>query len=128
VDCDQFRSRRLRGEWLSEADLVLASTTAERDRVLAEIPTAGTAMCTVKEFARLVAAVPGQSLVGSCPAAQARTVVGLALRARGRVPYVEPSADDLEDPERTPAGFQRCAGEIRAAVRTFLPILAAPIG
>lgn len=127
VDSGGFRSRRLTRQLAAAADLILTATAAERDHVIASRPSVLPVTFTLLEFARLLSAVPGDARIAApSPAVRARTVVGMARAARGRVPYVEPEADDVPDPDRTVPAFTACAAEIHRAVRTVVAALTEP--
>ncbi len=121
VDGADFRSRQLTPAIAVEADLILAATAVERDLVIAKVPATLPTAFTLREFARLVAAVPATAqLTASGPEGLARAVVAEARKLRGRVPFVDPAADDLPDPARTAAAFEKCAADIASAVSTVL--------
>lgn len=153
VDPDGFRSRRLTPEIALGADLILTATGAERDFVISKVPATLPTAFTLLEFARLVTAVPTNSVTpeavaagspGSLPAQQvqpsrqerprrdgepselecaATAMVAAARKLRGRVPYVEPACDDIADPSRNAAAFDHCAEEIARAVDAILGAL-----
>jgi protein-tyrosine phosphatase len=144
IDVEDFHSRRLTEQISLEADLILAATACERDLVISRVPATLPTAFTLREFARLVGALPdGLPRAGSAPHQNpwqaepstvtaldetARAIVAAARKLRGRVPYVEPVADDLVDPPRTASAFEHCAAEISAAVDTILSRLVAVAG
>jgi protein-tyrosine phosphatase len=133
VDPDGFVARVLTADLLRDADLVLTATATERDQAVALLPAALSRTFTLLEFARLLAGVPadpGDPTGGPTggpigdpaedPAERARRTVAAARRMRGRIPYVDPSFDDLTDPARTPEGFRQCLLSVAPAVRTIV--------
>lgn len=124
ADIDGFGSRRLTERIAVESDLILAATVEERDRVISRVPATLPVAFTLREFARLVAAVPKMSpFVASDPESLARAVVAEARKMRGRVPYVDLAFDDIEDPPRTATSFEQCAADITAATNAVLTAL-----
>lgn len=146
IDLENFQSRRLTEQISLEADLILAATACERDLVISRVPATLPTAFTLREFARLVAALPDGAVEGanvppqpqdpwqvtSSPVTDldraARATVAAARKLRGRVPYVEPTADDLADPPRTASAFEHCAAEIRTAIDVILSRLVAFAG
>ncbi len=92
-----FRSRRLDEASIVNADLVLALTREHRSRVVSLVPTALRRTYTLKEFARLAAAVPAEAFVDTprTAAERLRTLTAEAARHRRPVPAHE---DDIADP------------------------------
>ena len=145
IDADGFTAQRLTDSMIDNADLVLAATAAVRDIVIAKAPAVLPITFTLREFARLAGAVaptspanpanPASPASPTSPAelagqltpagtpARARAMVALARRARGRVPFVEPADDDIDDPQRTVAAFEQCAATTGAAVATIVAAL-----
>lgn len=122
ADCSGFASRRLTPELVAGSDLVLTATAAERDRAISLAPAALCRTFTIREFARLA----GSGLVEDTPGnavEHARRAVAAVHRLRGRVPYVDPSGDDLADPDRTLAAFEACAGAIAESLDWVLAAL-----
>ncbi|MDT5038103.1 MAG: low molecular weight protein-tyrosine phosphatase [Micromonosporaceae bacterium] len=131
VEPDGFVARVLTADLLRGADLVLTATTVERDQAVELLPAALNRTFTLLEFARLLAAVPADlagppadlAAPSADPAERGRRTVVLARRMRGRLPYVDPSVDDLADPVRTPEGFRRCLLSAAPAVATIIAAL-----
>ena len=139
ADAGGFASRRLTAGLVSEADLVLAATVALRDRAIALAPAALRRTFTIRELARLAGpataaggsrgAATGRPVAGDGeadpgdPAARARWAVAAAQAMRGRMPYLDPAADDLADPVPTPAAFGRCAADLAMALDPVLDAL-----
>jgi protein-tyrosine phosphatase len=122
ADCSGFASRRLTAELVAGSDLVLTATAAERDRAISLAPAALCRTFTIREFARLA----GSGLVEDPPGnavEHARTAVAAVHALRGRMPYVDPSRDDIADPEPTLEAFEACAGRIAASLDPVLAVL-----
>lgn len=114
---DGFASRRLSAGLLASAALVLAATAEVRDAAIALLPSALSRTFTVREYARLA---------GHCPPAEsAAAAVAWAHRQRGRTPYVDPVADDIPDPEVTPAAFRSCADSVASVLAPVVATLTA---
>jgi protein-tyrosine phosphatase len=81
-----------------EADLVLTATRAQRGSVVKLLPRTSRRTFTIREFVRLVAAVPAND----CKAlSDAKDLVEAARSLRGFVlPPDDPADDDLADPYR----------------------------
>jgi protein-tyrosine phosphatase len=133
VDPGGFAARRLSREILHSADLVLVATAVERDQVVALYPRALRRTFTIREFARLASAVNPEPDFVDWPASEdpgyeladrARTVVAHALAMRGRLPYVDPDVDDIDDPVNgAPEAFYECGMAIATAVGTAVAAL-----
>jgi protein-tyrosine phosphatase len=125
----EFRSRQLTAADVEAADLILSACAEHRDQVLALSPRASRRSYLLREFARLAAAIP----VPSPPAPGLREpgprepgpreVVAAAAQLRGRIPYVEPAADEIADPAADPEAFLACGQAIDEAVRPVLDAL-----
>jgi protein-tyrosine phosphatase len=133
VDPSDFRARRLAPELLRPAQLILAATEVERDQVVRMFPRALRRTFTIKEFARLASATPPEPGLVDWPGSaepghelteRARTVVARTLAMRGRLPYVDPRIDDINDPiQGTPDAFYECGMAIASAVGTAVAVL-----
>jgi protein-tyrosine phosphatase len=122
ADCAGFASRRLTAGLVAGSDLVLTATAAERDRAISLAPAALCRTFTIREFARLA----GSGLVEDAPGnavERARTAVAAVHGLRGRMPYVDPSTDDLADPAPTRDAFEACAVSIAASLEPVLAVL-----
>ena len=117
VPGEGITSRRLTERDIDWADLILSVGREHQERVTAMRPRASQRTYLLREFARLVGAVPG---TGLDPVSRAHDVVAAAARMRGRVPYVEPGADDIPDPRPTYRAFARCADAIHLALQDIL--------
>ncbi|MDG4800615.1 low molecular weight phosphatase family protein [Micromonospora sp. WMMD980] len=121
ADVTAFRTRRLRAEHLTAADLVLTATRRQRSACAALAPAALGRTFTLHQFARFAAAAPAGA-TGDSPV---RAAVAAAVRARGRLQPAAPGADDLWDPiGGSPADFRRCAEEIERSIRPLCALIA----
>lgn len=114
----EFRSRRLRPELVTGADLVLTASRAQRAECARLAPTAIRHSFTLLQFARLAAAMPPAALAGVTDLGDRLAAVIAAvphLRALATPQALED--DDLRDPVRGPlTGFRQCADQIRDAL------------
>jgi protein-tyrosine phosphatase len=127
ADPTAFRSRTLNPGALAEAGLVLAATRRERAACVSLVPAAMHRTFTLRQFGRLAAAACGAGpATGRDPDGPLAAAVFAARRARGQLQPVGPDEDDLADPLGQPlADFQRCAGEIEAALAPVVKLIAA---
>ena len=116
-DPDPHRARPVSAALVTASDLVLTATAAQRDEVEARAPAARDRIFTLREFARLGAALPEPG--GQRPAERIHAV---AARRR-RDPDPGPT-DDIGDPFGAPWWqVQACARVIDEAVRATLRAL-----
>jgi protein-tyrosine phosphatase len=140
VEPDPFAARELTGSHVTESDLILGATREHRAAAVTLVPRAAGRTFTLREFARLAAAVDQNSVgreivqAGSGPAEvadraeavaeRARAVVEAAARNRGYVRADSPADDDVADPYRRAASAFELAGRhISAAVDTIVDCL-----
>ncbi|MEV0003511.1 low molecular weight phosphatase family protein [Micromonospora sp. NPDC050980] len=122
ADVTTFRTRRLRPEHLTAADLVLTATRRQRSTCTALAPSALGRTFTLHQFARLAGAAAPAEAKGDTPV---RAAVAAVVRARGRMQPAAPGADDLWDPiGGSPADFRRCAEEIERSIRSVCALIA----
>lgn len=121
ADTDGFSSRQLTAADIDEADLILSAGQEHRDRVLVLRPGASRRTYLLREFARLAAVI--SPTAEHYPGQRARGVVAVAARLRGRVPYVDPAADEIADPAGNPQAFLGCAQLIDGSVGVVLDAL-----
>jgi protein-tyrosine phosphatase len=126
-DPDGFEARKLRGDFIDEADLIVTATADQYDYVVALRPDAATRTFVLGEFGRLLAAVDA----GALPPAEAKPD---AIAARGSA-IVEAAhrlrdndsplpGDDLDDPwGRGDQTFQRIGDEIEDTTVPFANLL-----
>ena len=125
VDGRDFRARELVAEHVVAADLVLGATREHRAAAVVLHPRAASRTFTLREFARLAAAVdPAQLPVGDA-VERARALVRAAAASRGMAPPNTPRDDDLDDPYQAPASaFAVCADLVASTLRGPLDLLA----
>ncbi|GID53900.1 phosphotyrosine protein phosphatase [Actinoplanes couchii] len=122
-----FLARKLRGDFIDEADLILTATADQYDYVVALRPDAAERTFVLGEFGRLLGSVDAASLPPAEPKPE-------ALRARGTA-IVEAVAglrgadsaqagDDLDDPwGRGDQTFHRVGDEIEDTTMPFAALL-----
>jgi len=114
IDATGFHSRRLTGELIAGADLILTAEQKQRERVAALMPGAIRRTFTLRQFARLVdnPARDGVPMTGP-------DLVELALEVQGLSQPDE--SDDLADPVGGPRrGYRQCAELIDEALDLIL--------
>ncbi len=124
---DGFAARKLRGDFIDEADLVLTATSDQYDYVVALRPDAADRTFVLGEFGRLLAGIDAEAL----PKAEAtpdqvyaRGVAIVAAVAARRGSESAPTADDLDDPwGRGDQTFIRIGDEIEDTVVPFATLL-----
>jgi protein-tyrosine phosphatase len=124
---DGFAARKLRGDFIDGADLILTATADQYDYVVALRPDAAGRTFVLGEFGRLLGAVDADAL----PPAEAKpdsvharggAIVDAVARLRGTD---QPQAtDDLDDPwGRGDQTFQRIGDEIEDTTVPFAKLL-----
>jgi protein-tyrosine phosphatase len=131
ADPDGFQARDLQAVHIELADLVLTATVEHRAAVVATVPSAVRRVFTLKEFARLGAAVepsmmPIRVSAGGVDAVDyAAAAVHAALTLRGPGERLNAGADDVADPIGAPYRvYQARAREIDLAVGQCVRVLA----
>jgi protein-tyrosine phosphatase len=126
-DTEGFAARRLLGEHIDAADLVLTATADQQEYVLALRPDAAARTFVLSEFGRLLAAVDPSALPPALPTPDAVYARGTAIVAavdaarHGASPL---PADDLDDPwGRGDQTFTRVADEIEETVVPLAQLL-----
>jgi protein-tyrosine phosphatase len=120
---ESFRARQLTPDIVTAADLVLGLTTEHRAGIVRLAPRALRRAFTLREFARLTAAVDPATLPTE-PLARAHAMVDAARAKRGSRP-VEPGADDISDPiGRSAATHAEVSRAVAAAVHDIVGALA----
>lgn len=123
VIADRFIARQLNSALVAEADLVLGANPRHRSTIAARTPSALPKAFSLREFARLVAAVEGSDLPAE-PVQRAHALVEQARRRRGVV-LPSPDGDCLPDPMGGPPKAHHEAGMlIQAAVATIIDVIA----
>src|SRR5689334_1156241 len=107
---DGFEARKLRGDFIDEADLILTATADQLDYVVALRPEAAARTFVTGEFGRLLAGVDASRLPSGDVHARGAAIVEEVARLRGDDPPRE--GDDLDDPwGRGDQTFQRIGNE-----------------
>jgi len=114
VDGQDFQARELVAEHVAGADLVLGAAREHRAAAVVLQPRAAARTFTLREFARLVAAVDPDTLPPRDVVARARGLVRAAAANRGLVPPDRPGDDDLDDPYQAPASAFAVCGDLLA--------------
>ncbi len=124
---DGFEARKLRGDLIDEANLVLTATADQFDYVVALRPEAAARTFVLGEFGRLIAGLDAEALPSAEPTADAVHARGVAIvaaadaRRAGEAPL---PADDLDDPwGRGDQTFTRIGDEIEDTVVPFAALL-----
>src|SRR5437764_10836835 len=113
---DEFAARELVKDILESSDLVLTATREHRAAAVSMLPRGSRRTFTIREFARLVAAVDIGAVTGDDPLARTKALVDAAAAQRGYVRPDAPSDDDVADPYRRPVdAFRVAAQQIDAA-------------
>ena len=124
---DGFEARKLRGDFLDEADLILTATADQLDYVIALRPAAAGHTFVLGEFGRLLASVDPAGLPPAEPkpdAVHARGVAIVEAVDRLRNGDVPAAVDDLDDPwGRGDQTFQRIGDEIEDTTVPFANLL-----
>jgi protein-tyrosine phosphatase len=124
---DGFLARKLRGDFIDEADLILTATADQYDYVVALRPDAAGRTFVLGEFGRLLPAVDAAALPPAAPKPEAVHARGVAIveavaRLRGDDPAQD--SDDLDDPwGRGDQTFQRVGDEIEDTTVPFAALL-----
>jgi protein-tyrosine phosphatase len=124
---DGFTARKLRGDFIDEADLVLTATADQYDYVVALRPEAASRTFVLGEFGRLLATVDAGKLPAADPTPDAVYARGVAIVAAahaqrgGEAPL---PTDDLDDPwGRGDQTFTRIGDEIEDTTVPFATLL-----
>jgi protein-tyrosine phosphatase len=124
---DGFEARKLRGDFLDEADLILTATADQFDYVVALRPDAAERTFVLGELARLLPGVDAAALPPAGDKADQVHDRGVAIVAalhRLRGANAPLPADDLDDPwGRGDQTFQRIGDEIEDATVPFANLL-----
>ncbi len=122
-----FEARKLRGDFIDEADLIFTATADQYDYVVALRPDAADRTFVMGEFGRLLAAVDAATLPPAEPkpdAVHARGVAIVEAVHRLRAGAAPLPADDLDDPwGRGDQTFQRIGDEIEDTTVPFATLL-----
>jgi protein-tyrosine phosphatase len=127
VDGSAFAARELVAEHVVAADLVLGATREHRAAAVVLHPRAAARTFTLREFARLAAAVDGTALPAGDPVERARALVLAVAANRGLVPPQRPGDDDVDDPYQAPASaFATCGALVHSTLQGPLDLLGGP--
>lgn len=125
-----FATRRLTGEQVAAADLVLGLAYEHREAAVRLCPAALRRCFTLEEFVRLTADLPDPApsadpAAAPGPAAAARALVARAAANRGWGAGTAPDTDDIADPcDRPDDELRACAAHIDHAVGRLAAVLA----
>lgn len=120
---DGFAARQLTRDMVAEATVVVTMTREHRGRVVELLPEAVRRTFTLRELARLAAAVELDDLPAGSPADRLAALVPLAAAQRGRVPVVAED-DGVDDPYGYgDAAYARSFDQLRPAVETIAAVL-----
>jgi protein-tyrosine phosphatase len=126
---DGFEARKLRGDFLDDADLILTATADQYDYVVALRPEAAARTFVLGEFGRLIGSVdvselPPAGADADADAVQARGEAIVAAVARLRDGDGPRPGDDLDDPwGRGDQTFLRIGDEIEDTTVPFAALL-----
>ncbi|MBA3744310.1 hypothetical protein [Sporichthya sp.] len=121
---DRFSARQLTAAMIEQADVVLTATPEHRAAALTLCPQALAKTFTLREFARLAAAVEPQELPAT-PVERAHALVARARSLRGKVRAASPADDAIVDPMGRSAKVHRQAATlITDATRTIVETIA----
>ncbi|MFI5889039.1 phosphotyrosine protein phosphatase [Actinoplanes sp. NPDC051513] len=122
-----FEARKLRGDFIDEADLIFTATADQYDYVVALRPDAADRTFVMGEFGRLLGAVDTSTLPpadGDAASVHARGVAIIEAVHRLRGPDGPMPGDDLDDPwGRGDQTFQRIGDEIEDTTVPFAKLL-----
>jgi protein-tyrosine phosphatase len=126
-DVDGFLARKLRGDHIDAADLVLTATADQYDYVVALRPDAARRTFVLGEFGRLLGGIDQKALPPAEPTVAAVHARGTAIvRAADESRAGEPPlpTDDLDDPwGRGDQTFTRIGDEIEDTIVPFAALL-----
>ena len=128
ADAGGFASRRLSGEDVRGADLVLAASREHRAAAVTLFPRASAKTFTAAELARLVADVAPEEVTGDDAGQRLDSLRRAAASRRGLVVPARPADDDMADPVGGPReGFERTADTWEALLGPVLDLLVGPV-
>lgn len=125
ADVTGFGSRSLSAALLSDADLVLTATRAQRAHCVTLVPAALGRTFTIRQLGRLAATVAPDRLAGVEPGARVAALLAEVARVRGAVQPVPADHDDLADPVYGGAADMRgCLRQIQLSLAPVLALIA----
>ncbi|HEX6755408.1 MAG TPA: DUF4012 domain-containing protein, partial [Mycobacteriales bacterium] len=119
ASADGFVARSLEAAHVAGADLVLGATRAHRAAAVRLHPQAHRYAFTVRELARLLAAVPPEEIPPGDPVLRGRSVVTAAAARRGLNPPARAEDDDVADPA---GGMDRIHREVGVVLDRALKV------
>jgi protein-tyrosine phosphatase len=123
VAADRFVARQLRSSMVESAHLVLGATGRHRSAVVEHSPSGRATTFSIREFARLAAAVDPDELPEP-PVERAMALVAAAHRRRATAEPSDPMADAVPDPIGGPqAAHHSAAVLIAEAVQTIVDVI-----
>jgi protein-tyrosine phosphatase len=127
IDAGGFTSRTLSASVLADADLILTAEREQRAACVTLAPGTVRRAFTLRQFARLAAAVPPSPALPSTVPARLHDLLERVNANRHLVPVGAAGLDDLADPVGRPVeAFWDCAREIWRSVGTIVEVIAAP--
>ena len=120
-DASRFASRQLVPELIAHSELVIALTRAHRAAIVEMHPRAVRVTFTLRELARLAAALPPGDTAPLEPRDRLVAFVAALGAVRGSAAQVEPSDDDIIDPYRgSDARYQEAWTQLVAGTSAFM--------
>jgi protein-tyrosine phosphatase len=127
IDAVDFTTRTVSASVLADADLVLTAEREQRAACVKLAPGTVRRAFTLRQFARLAAAVPASPARPETVPARLHDLVERVNANRHLVPVGPVELDDLADPVGQPIeAFWDCAREIWRSVGVLVEVIAAP--
>lgn len=130
ADPERHVARQLTADMIREADVILAMTLQHRRAVVELVPRASAKTFTLREFARIAAAVPAEQMEaavrqGATPEERMRLAVEEIGFSRGEVPPApSPDDEDVIDPyRRSDEVYRESAAQLTPAVARAVDLL-----
>lgn len=126
IDSNGFLSRTVNASVLASADLVLTAGREHRAACVALAPAKAREVFTLRQFARMVAAVPRPpGLAEQTVPDRMHALVEQVDANRHRIHVASAEEDDLPDPVNKPIeAFEECAREIRRCLTAVMRVIA----
>jgi protein-tyrosine phosphatase len=127
IDEAGFSTRTLNASVLAGADLVLTAERAHRAACVKLAPACLRRAFTLRQFARLAAAVAPAAERSATVPGRLHNLVEHVNANRHLVPAAEPGSEDLADPVGQPLeAFRDCARTIRQSAGVIVGVITAP--
>lgn len=127
ADTSPFSPRQLTREMLERADLVIALSRAHRGFIVEMHPRAVHTTLTLRELARVAAALPTGDRAPLEPPARLRVFTAAVANSRGLIAPFSPEDDDVVDPYRGgDALYQRAWDQLVAGTSAIARALVPP--